>query len=163
MKAITFVNRPPVFCLPRLAFPCRTTMEHSVILGSIENARSPLPGCVGTSSRDTSITGRVGLCDNLRHLGDDMSPSNVLASPLHMCSCACGAGWDERSVFLRLFMGQLQAWATCHHWPTQTLSRSCSTPLGPVQGQASPQAECLQGNAAMFIQGPLCTQLVASF
>lgn len=74
-----------------------------------------------------------------------MSPSNVLASPPHMCSYGCGPGWDERSVFLWLFMGQRQAWATCHHWPTQTLSRSCLTPLGPVQGQASPQAEGLQG------------------
>lgn len=49
------------------------------------------------------------------------------------------------SVFRWLFVGQLQAWATCHHWPTQTLSRSCLTPLGPVQGPASPQAEGLQG------------------
>lgn len=37
-----------------------------------------------------------------------MSPSNVLASPPHMCSYGCGPGWDERSVFLWLFMGQRQ-------------------------------------------------------
>lgn len=145
-KAITFINHlPPVFCLLRLPFPCSAMIENSVTLGSIENARSPLPDCVGTPTRDTSITSRVGLCDNLRHLGDDMSSSNVLASLPHMCSYGYGSGWDERSVFCWLFMGQLQAWATCHHWPTQTLSRSCLTPLGPVQGPASSQAAGLQG------------------
>lgn len=67
-----------------------------------------------------------------------MSPSNVLASPPHMCSYGCGPGWDERSVFLWLFMGQRQAWATCHHWPTQTLSRSCLTPFRPCAGTSQP-------------------------
>lgn len=67
-----------------------------VTLGSIETTRSPLPGCVGTPTRDTSITSRVGLYDNLRHLGDDMSSSNVLASFPHMCSYGCGSGWDEQ-------------------------------------------------------------------
>lgn len=144
-KAITFINHlPPVFSLLRLLFPCRTMIENSVTLGSIENARSPLPGFVGTLTRDTSITSRVGLCDNLRHLGDDMSSSNVLASFPHMCSYGCGSGWDEQFFCLPLALhgaapglGYLPPLA--HPDPVP----SCLTPLGPVQGPASPEAEGL--------------------
>lgn len=138
-KAITPINHlPPVFCLPRLPFPGRATIENSVILGLTENVRSPLPGCVGTPTRDTSITSRAGLCDNLRHLGDDMSPSNVLAPLPHMCSYGCGSGRDERFCLPLALrgaapgLGYLPLWA--HPDPVQVLLNS----LRPCAGTSQP-------------------------
>lgn len=104
-------------------------MEDSVILGSIENAGSLLPGCLGTPTRDTTIIGPVNRCNNLRHLGRDYtSPSNTLASRSHMCSYSRAAGWDERFCLPLALPGQLWARATCHHGPPRTSWVPLQTP-----------------------------------
>lgn len=139
-KAVTFINHlPPVFCLSCLPFPGTTTIGNSVTLGSIENARSPLPGCVGTPTRDTSITSRVGLCDNLRHLGDDMSSSNVLA-PLSPHVFLWLWFWLGRMILSSA--GSSRGSSRPGLPATTGPPRPCS---GPVHGPASPQAGGLQG------------------
>lgn len=45
-----------------------------------------------------------------------------------MCASASISGWDERFCLPLAPPGQLHAWATCHHWPTQPLPRPPQLP-----------------------------------
>lgn len=93
-----------------------------------------------------------------------MSPSNVLASTPHMCSCGRASGWDERSVFLWLFMVQRQGLGylppLAHPDPLQALLNSLRLCAGTSQPTGRrPPREMLQ----CLYKGHFVLGLVTSF